>query len=145
MIIVDEVSMISLETLHEMNLYLQTIKNDYNQPFGGFHILFCGDFYQLPPSDHGTPIYKPPNNNTAKAGREAWESLNEFQELLHNIRMERDDPNEPPDFLATFCYDARTGSQSEQQLATLNAENICMTPEQASRRAHPKALWMASK
>lgn len=47
-LIVDEVSMLSLSLFEKLNELGQTIRKS-TRPFGGIQLLFCGDFYQLPP------------------------------------------------------------------------------------------------
>ncbi len=48
-LIVDEVSMLSLKLFKILDLIAKRIKNKRNIPFGGMQIIFSGDFYQLPP------------------------------------------------------------------------------------------------
>ena len=47
-LIVDEVSMLSMSLFDRLNELGQTIRKS-SRPFGGIQLLFCGDFYQLPP------------------------------------------------------------------------------------------------
>ena len=47
-LVVDEVSMLSLKLFTLLDLIGQVIRND-SRPFGGIQLIFCGDFYQLPP------------------------------------------------------------------------------------------------
>ena len=47
-LIVDEVSMLSMSLFDRLNELGQTIRKS-SKPFGGIQLLFCGDFYQLPP------------------------------------------------------------------------------------------------
>jgi len=51
-LIIDEVSMLSLKIFELLNQIGQTIRKD-PRPFGGIQVVFTGDFYQLPPV--GTP------------------------------------------------------------------------------------------
>lgn len=48
-LIVDEVSMMSLKIFDALNKIGQTIRRNPLKPFGGMQIIFIGDFYQLPP------------------------------------------------------------------------------------------------
>ena len=61
-LIVDEVSMLSLSLFERLNELGQTIRKS-NRPFGGIQLLFCGDFYQLPPVNEAfcfeSPLWKP--------------------------------------------------------------------------------------
>ena len=47
-LIIDEISMMSLE-LFELLDYLGKMVKRNGRPFGGIQVIFCGDFYQLPP------------------------------------------------------------------------------------------------
>jgi ATP-dependent DNA helicase PIF1 len=47
-LIIDEVSMLSREFFETLDLVGRTLRNS-NRIFGGIQLVFCGDFYQLPP------------------------------------------------------------------------------------------------
>lgn len=49
-LILDEVSMLSGELLDHIDTELKTVRGNVS-PFGGVQMVFCGDFYQLPPVD----------------------------------------------------------------------------------------------
>ena len=49
LLIIDEVSMLSLKLLLIINKLAKKIYNRPDLPFGGLQIIFTGDFYQLPP------------------------------------------------------------------------------------------------
>ena len=49
LLIIDEVSMLSLKLFIILDLIAKRVKQKRDQPFGGMHIIFSGDFYQLPP------------------------------------------------------------------------------------------------
>ena len=49
LLIVDEVSMLSLKIFKILDLIAKKIKKKPHLPFGGIQIIFSGDFYQLPP------------------------------------------------------------------------------------------------
>lgn len=61
-LIVDEVSMLSLSLFERLNELGKTIRKT-SRPFGGIQLLFCGDFYQLPPVNEAfcfeSPLWKP--------------------------------------------------------------------------------------
>ena len=47
-LIIDEISMLSAKQLDLVNHICQAFKEDM-RPFGGMQVVFCGDFFQLPP------------------------------------------------------------------------------------------------
>jgi hypothetical protein len=47
-LIIDEISMLSAKQLDLVNRICQMFKEDM-RPFGGMQVVFCGDFFQLPP------------------------------------------------------------------------------------------------
>ena len=49
LLIVDEVSMLSLKLFIILDLIAKRVKQKRDIPFGGMQIIFSGDFYQLPP------------------------------------------------------------------------------------------------
>jgi hypothetical protein len=120
-VIFDEVSMISLEDLYEIHVRLceakRTDPSDLNVPFGGIHVLFVGDFFQLPPvSGHAlyTTETTVPDTGCAREGLRLWHALNGYSELVMNMRQEDADP------LATFCYWSRLGVCKYPLLDKLN-------------------------
>lgn len=56
LLIVDEVSMLSLKIFRILDAIARKIKKKPNLPFGGIQVIFSGDFYQLPPvGDNNDP------------------------------------------------------------------------------------------
>lgn len=51
-LIIDEISMLSAETLGMVNKAIQAGLQTY-EPFGGMQVILCGDFFQLPPIVRG--------------------------------------------------------------------------------------------
>ena len=49
-LVVDEVSMMSKSLFELLDAIGKKIRKN-NKPFGGIQLVFCGDFYQLPPID----------------------------------------------------------------------------------------------
>lgn len=49
LLILDEISMISGDVLDKMDAVARVIRDEPNKPMGGLQVIFCGDFFQLPP------------------------------------------------------------------------------------------------
>ncbi|XP_058445649.1 uncharacterized protein LOC131426905 [Malaya genurostris] len=84
-IIVDEVSMVGADVLNNIHTRLQNITGNYDDPFGGMNIIFCGDLRQLPPVN-ARPVYKPCANSMH--GAVLWQSLDFFP--LVNVMRQND-------------------------------------------------------
>lgn len=54
-LIIDEVSMLSAQTLDNVDKILQ-YAHDSGLPFGGIQVVFVGDFFQLPPVSRDGPV-----------------------------------------------------------------------------------------
>ena len=75
-LIIDEISMVSVQFLAELDHHLRSIMSQvsrmkvdqlgHDRPFGGLHVIFCGDFHQLDPPT-GTPIASIPTAFIQKA------------------------------------------------------------------------------
>ena len=49
LLVIDEVSMLSKDMFDTIDEIGKTVRRKADVPFGGIQLLFCGDFYQLPP------------------------------------------------------------------------------------------------
>jgi hypothetical protein len=49
LLIIDEISMVRADVVDAMDTLLKTIRNKYNEAFGGVQVLFIGDLHQLSP------------------------------------------------------------------------------------------------
>ena len=93
-LIIDEISMMQASLLDLLDSRLQQLKTRLDKPFGGIHIVFCGDFYQLAPVGMSLiPSGKPIQSNNKKAmsgivGQELWKScLSDVVLLDQNVRQ----------------------------------------------------------
>lgn len=82
-VFIDEISMLSAAILGKINYRLQQITGIYDQPFGGIHMILCGDFRQLPPV-RASPCYTVPHNQLG--GPVLWQSINYFP-LVRVVRQ----------------------------------------------------------
>ncbi|XP_071576363.1 uncharacterized protein [Temnothorax nylanderi] len=82
-VIIDEVSMIGADVLDKIHSRMGDITGNFDDPFGGMNVIFCGDLRQLPPVN-ATPIFKPLRNSLNSAA--LWQSLN-FYALTRVMRQ----------------------------------------------------------
>ncbi|XP_055547878.1 ATP-dependent DNA helicase PIF1-like [Wyeomyia smithii] len=75
--------MIGADVLNNIHARLQNITGNYDNPFGGMPIVFCGDLRQLPPVN-ARPVYKPSVNSMH--GAVLWQSL-DFYPLVKVMRQ----------------------------------------------------------
>jgi len=69
-LIVDEVSMMSKRLFDILDLVGKTARKCHSRPFGGIQLIFCGDFYQLPPV--GGSNSDDPDNSRFCFESESW-------------------------------------------------------------------------
>lgn len=97
-VLIDEVSLLSLINLAEIDYALRMAKERPNEWFGGIIIIFAGDFCQFPPVG-GNALYSCMRSNRElsdkeikrRLGRLAWKTLNAVVEFEEQFRM-KDDP-----------------------------------------------------
>jgi PIF1-like helicase len=143
LVVIDEISMINLESLQEMSnrhtLALLTTttcsverSNIASKPFGGIHVLFTGDFWQLK-AIGGTPFYRSiVTYDSAMKGQAIWHALNEYSELLENFRFRNDTTTTLKDFLRG----ARVGKVDEDPLLIMNTR-LMQTATIAKKKCNP--------
>lgn len=104
-LVIDEVSMLSGDTLQMLDYVCRAARDAWNKPFGGLQVILVGDFFQLP------PVVVAKNNIRWHFAFEApcWEELDpcvcyltkvhrqdepEFLALLSSIREGKCDPDD---------------------------------------------------
>ena len=149
LLVIDEISMINLESLSEISYrhqqgMLAMTEDDIEKneimakPFGGTHILFTGDLWQLKPIG-GSPIFTTKAlKSQAISGQKIWHSINEYSELTENYRFKNDTSSTLQDFLRG----ARVGRVDKELLMKMNTRLI-ISRNEAIRQAHPSAIWIA--
>lgn len=126
LMVVDEVSMLGVADIWRIHKQLQALKGSPDYIFGGIHMIFCGDFFQLPPV-HATPLYRHmvaahgagPN----ASGAELWRfGLNAGAELTTNMRT-RDDEQ-----FAELLLRVRQNQHTREDIDSINARTLATAP-----------------
>ena len=121
LLVIDEVSLVSAEFLGELSSALK-LKRNSPLPFGGLAVLFCGDFYQLPPVS-GLALYDTSDaattaSQSAQAGFASWHLLSHVVMLTTNYRAAGD-----PEWMALLRR-IRSHAVEPRDLATLGRQRI---------------------
>ncbi len=102
-LIIDEVSMLSVELFKTIDQILKTFKFS-QEAFGGVQVILVGDFFQLP------PIQKKYGEKKFIFETDIWQALN-----LHTIYLEKSYRHKDEDLL-NILNEIRKGSISEKSL-----------------------------
>lgn len=120
-LIIDECSFLGCAAMYEISQRLQAIKGVRGTEFGGVHIIFAGDFYQLPPVGCG-PVYEVPRRGSGQKhilGHEIWKTkLTAVVELTQNHRQHADP------LYAQLLERMRTGVPTAEDLRLLNTRVV---------------------
>jgi len=89
-LVVDEISMLSLELFDKLNTIGRIIRK-CEKPFGGIQVIFSGDFFQLPPVNDPFFCFESKNFNSTFNSFVLLSSIfrqdsDDFKSLLNNIR-----------------------------------------------------------
>jgi hypothetical protein len=108
-LIIDEISMLHKNQLELVNQVLQFFKSN-QLPFGGIQIVFCGDFFQLP------PIGKTEQSNREKFSfmSNAW--VNSNLNICYLSEQHRQEDQK----LTKILNEIREGSVTQNSIDTLN-------------------------
>ena len=153
LIIIDEISMVSLESLYEISTRIcEAIctsiadpaerRKVHKKPFAGMNTILCGDLYQLG-CVGGTPIYSTyPQNMCAVRGQHIWRTIHSYHNFITSTRFAHvAGTNTSP--LETFLTGARVANPSNRSMNLLNTR-ICLNYMDAYNKAHRNALWLCS-
>lgn len=121
-LIIDEVSMLHANFLDMLNRVAKAIRRD-ERPFGGVQVVFCGDFFQLPPVAKGEQL---PENLFAYASVAWKESKPVICYLTEQHRQEDDE-------LTTILYSIRRGDTDDDTW-----ESLAKTEKHKSGKHHTK-------
>jgi len=112
--IVDEVSMLSCQTMVSLNAQLMKIKNRPSMSFGGVNLVFFGDFLQFSAVSRLDLYMQNPENKYA-LGHDLWRSLNACVILRQQMRQAED-----PAY-AALLQRVRRHDPSDHDLVALNS------------------------
>ncbi len=139
----DEISMIGACALWEIHLRCTLACDDDERctmPFGGYHILFFGDFYQLDPVND-TSLVKHPCDLKGEAHSAITmlrSSLNFFFELTENVRARANGGITP---FALGLQHIRLGVPTEADLAYFSTL-FCNYDECVAHQQHDKEIFI---
>jgi len=138
LLIIDEISMVRVDVVDAIDLFLRANGPQKSEPFGGIQVMFVGDLFQLPPvvsqadmqvlSERG---YEGPYFFCANVLHRKDVTMVElskifrqkdvhFAGLLNQIRINQD-IEEALDTLNTVCYE--TKKEADEQTITLTTTN----------------------
>lgn len=84
-LVIDEISMLDGELLEKLDFIAQKIRKNH-RPFGDIQLIFCGDFFQLP------PVSKDPNKPTKFAFQSSvWKEGIEVTIMLEKVFRQQGD------------------------------------------------------
>jgi hypothetical protein len=143
-LIIEEVSLQSLEDLYEIDHSARYMMNVHDKPFGGLHVLLLGDFYQMKTMG-GTAIVEELTANSSVEAKEAkkifTEYLTHFFELTENCRAASNNGTLSP--LAAFNRAARLATLTPSLVAIMNTR-VVNDEYDAMIKSDPKACWITS-
>ena len=103
-IFMDEVSMLSCHDMYKISAQLCKVMNDPTTPFGGYNMLFAGDFAQLPPPVGGENVLlysrmvglsgTDKNSQEESLGRALWHQVVTVVILRQNMRQKIQSKND---------------------------------------------------
>lgn len=113
-LIIDEISMLTKELFEKLDYIARKIRQQDNKPFGGIQLIFCGDFFQLPPIIIPSFGEQVDELNRFCFQSDLWKECIDYQiELTTNFRQGNDKQ------LALILNEIRKGNLSDEHFKTL--------------------------
>ncbi|KAJ3548179.1 hypothetical protein NMY22_g1369 [Coprinellus aureogranulatus] len=139
-VFIDEISMVSCHELYGISARLAQIANVYDMPFGGYSMIFAGDFAQLPPTS-GVSLYGLTDRYNSGAsmklksqesaiGKHLWQQITVVVILVQNMRQNSQSP-EDAQFRSTL-ENMRYGACTDDNLVFLRSRVANRTSSETS-------------
>lgn len=127
-----QISLVSPNVLGKFEARLRILTGS-SLPWGGLHMLFLGDFFQLPPVQASNlwSVAAPGADEFLVRGLQAWTQVTEVYWLTEQMRARESLP------FAEFLLRLRMGQPTEDDVATIN-QRVVSAEEAAEQLA---ALW----
>ena len=119
LLVVDEVSMLSKDMFDTIDEIAKTVRDNGREPFGGIQLLFCGDFYQLP------PVGDTPGSRAFCFESKAWSKTFDVQVVLDKIFRQADAR------YTKILNQVRCGRISKRSIAVLRSRVGKLPPSEA--------------
>ena len=124
LLIIDEVSMVRAPMLDAISESLQLYRNS-QKPFGGVHVLACGDLFQLPPvvKDHEVNMIDEKYESVYFFSSKSFKEIESpaFFELTYSFRQSEDER------FYSLLNNIRIGNDLEDSINSINKS--CYNPE----------------
>ena len=124
LLVIDEISMVRAPMLDAISETLKIHRNS-TKPFGGIHLLACGDLFQLPPvvKDHEEGSIFEIYDSIYFFSAHSFQAMNSpiYFELSNSFRQKDDHQ------FYDLLNDIRLGKNLEESIRTIN--DVCFNPE----------------
>ena len=124
LLIIDEISMVRAPMLDAISDSLKVHRNS-SEPFGGIHVLACGDLFQLPPvvKDHEVNAIDEKYESVYFFSSKSYKEIQSpaFFELTYSFRQSEDEN------FYSLLNNIRLGEDLEDSINKINAS--CFNPE----------------
>ena len=124
LLVIDEISMVRAPMLDAISETLKIHRNS-TKPFGGIHLLACGDLFQLPPvvKDHEESSIFEIYDSIYFFSAHSFQAMNSpiYFELSNSFRQKDDHQ------FYDLLNDIRLGKNLEESIRTIN--DVCFNPE----------------
>ena len=147
LLVIDEVSQLTAKLIDDIDKKLRLITG-VGKPFGGLHVIFCGDFVQLPPVS-AAPLYVTPGHMFPKFEVNVLAEQMRSKDVPHNGNidvmrgMKEEEPMTAFNFTLYENLKSTDFSSDDWSFAThvvtRNKLRRCINFEQAQRWAHVRS------